>query len=103
MSAQYTSSLPTVYARIKDETAVRWQRSTYDSGEFSTEFTDELPTWIPVGETFRGVNLVNYFSENCEPFEEKEHLEAKFAIYYLVIRNPDYSKVDAEPVSKNNH
>jgi len=98
--------LPPVYAKIEDSrsaTGWQWQCSTHISEMPFVTRNDEFPTWI-TSEEFTGagrrpVNLRQFLHESCRPFERGEQIHAKNVVYYLLIKNPDYSKVTGVQVN----
>jgi len=93
-----------VYAKLQDAPAIRWQRSAHIDGKgIVTECDAAFPVWITneglMGAGKRRVQLRQFLNESCEPFQRGQHLYTKNVIYYLVIRNSDYSAVKGVNVS----
>jgi len=100
--------MPPVYSKLQGEglrTTTAWQRSTHNGGDnFNTISDAEFPAWITnegfLGAGRRPVLLGQFFHESCQPFQLAKHLHTRNVVYYLAIRDHDYSAAKAAEVCR---
>jgi len=82
---------PDVYSKYKESAAsTTWRRCS--KGAVGNTTPAPFPPWISddcfiIGSQFQNISLRRYLHVSCPEFTGSNYLEAKYAIYYLVIRH----------------